>query len=94
VDKIVVQKKNECSLLLGCDNGIIQELNEYFSFFVPGYKYMPKYKSKMWDGKIKIFNALSHELPAGLLHQLKIFSKERGYELEYEDETEIITVNP
>ena len=85
MDKIVVQKKNECSLLLGCDNGIIQELNEYFSFFVPGYKYMPKYKSKMWDGKIKIFNALSHELPAGLLHQLKIFSKERGYELDYED---------
>jgi len=85
IEKISVMKKNESQLLVDCDSGILMELNEYFSFFVDGYKYMPLYRNKVWDGKIRIFNGMTQELPAGLLHQLKSFSKQRGYELDYED---------
>jgi superfamily II DNA or RNA helicase len=85
IEKITVGKKNESQLLVDADSGILMELNEYFSFFVDGYKYMPLYRNKVWDGKIRIFNALAQELPVGLLHQLKEFTKKRGYELEYED---------
>ena len=84
-DKIVVYKKDEASLLLGCDGGIAMELSEYFSFFVPGYKWMPAFKNKIWDGKIRIFNALTKEFPVGLLPYLKSFAESRQYELDYED---------
>lgn len=84
-DKIVVYKKNEASLLLGCDYGIAAELSDYFSFFVPGYKWMPAFKNKVWDGKIRIFNAMTKEFPVGLLPYLKSFAEKRNYILDYED---------
>ena len=62
IEKITVGKKNESQLLVDADSGILMELNEYFSFFVDGYKYMPLYRNKVWDGKIRIFNALAQEL--------------------------------
>ena len=72
-------------LLVGCDNGIAMELSEFFSFFVPGYKYMPLFRNKVWDGKVRLFNPASYELPVGLLSYVKEFAEKRGYTVEYED---------
>jgi superfamily II DNA or RNA helicase len=85
VDRILLQKKNEAMLLIGCDNGIAMELSEYFSFFVPGYKYMPLYRNKVWDGKVRLFNPANYELPVGLLPYVKEFAEKRDYVVEYED---------
>jgi superfamily II DNA or RNA helicase len=85
VDRILLQKKNEAMLLIGCDNGIAMELSEYFSFFVPGYKYMPLYRNKVWDGKVRLFNPANYELPVGLLPYVKEFAEKRDYAVEYED---------
>lgn len=85
MDKILIQKKNEAFLLIGCDSGIAMELSEFFSFFVPGYKYMPLYRNKVWDGKVRLFNVANYELPVGLLHYVKEFAEKRDYEVEYED---------
>lgn len=72
---------------VGCDYGIANELSDFFSFFVPGYKYMPAYKNRVWDGKIRLFNVQSMELPVGLYPFLKEFCKPRDYTLEIEDDT-------
>lgn len=85
MDRILLQKKNEAMLLIGCDNGIAMELSEYFSFFVPGYKYMPLYRNKVWDGKVRLFNPANYELPVGLLPYVKEFAEKRDYVVEYED---------
>ena len=85
MDRILLQKKNEAMLLIGCDNGIAMELSEYFSFFVPGYKYMPLYRNKVWDGKVRLFNPANYELPVGLLPYVKEFAEKRDYAVEYED---------
>ena len=45
-----------------------QELSDYFTFKVPGYKFMPAYRNKMWDGNIRLFNRRSHTLYACLLY--------------------------
>lgn len=37
------------------------------SFYVPGYKFMPRYKTGQWDGKKHLFNAKKKSLPAGLV---------------------------
>ena len=85
VDKLVLQKKNESNMLVGCDWGIGAELSDFFSFFVPGYKFMPSFRNKVWDGKIRLFNQQSHELPLGLLPYVQDFAKKRNYAIEYED---------
>ena len=59
-----------------------QELREYFSFFVPGYKFMPAYKRKVWDGKIKLYNMVTKQMNVGLYHHLRKFCADRFYPLE------------
>ena len=36
-------------LRVGCERGIAKELADYFTFKVPGYKFMPAYRSRMWN---------------------------------------------
>ena len=66
----------------------IPELREYFSFYVPGYKYMPAYKSKRWSGKIRLFNQITRELNVGLYAHLKKFCADRMYPIELIDNPE------
>jgi len=74
MEKILLQKLSHATMLLGCSNSVAAELNEYFSFYVPGYKFMPAFKNKVWDGKIRLFNSRSNTLPVGLFdHLLKFF---------------------
>lgn len=59
-----------------------QELRDYFSFFVPGYKFMPAYKRKVWDGKVKLYNMVTKQINVGLYHHLRKFCADRFYPLE------------
>ena len=67
------------------DAGLAAEISDYFSFYVPGYKFMPAYKNKVWDGKIKLFNRMNGELSAGLYVYLIKFAAERGYTVDTEE---------
>lgn len=67
------------------DAGTAYELAEYFTFFVPGYKFMPAYRNKMWDGKIRLFNPFKALLYAGLIKHVEQFCKERDYNLDIDD---------
>lgn len=79
---ITVTLKDYSMMIIECDRGIGAELSEYFSFFVPGYKFMPAFKNKVWDGKIRLFNTMNGELNAGLYIYLIKFCSERGYTLD------------
>ena len=80
METIRVRKLDHSNLHVDCDSGIAQELNEFFSFFVPGYRFMPAYKNKVWDGKIRLYSRATGELPAGLYHHLVQFARSRGYD--------------
>jgi len=84
VETIRVRKLNHANFEITCDSGTAQELNEFFSFYVPGYKFMPAYRNRMWDGKIRLFTLRDRTLPAGLFYHLSEFCEKRGYELESE----------
>ena len=84
METIRVRKLTHANLHVGCDSGTAAELREFFSFYVPGYKFMPAYRNKLWDGKIRLFDANSGELPAGLYQHLLEFCKQRGYMLNTE----------
>ena len=82
---IIIQKKNEVYLNIECEPHIKQEMCEYFTFDVPDAKFMPQYRNKLWDGKIRLFSPGTGELYCGLLQHAKIFAEERGYQIELKD---------
>ena len=83
---IVIQKVNEVYIRLLCDAGLAMELSEFFTFYVPGYKFMPAFRNKVWDGKIRLFNTQNRTLYTGLMSYVEKFCKERDYTYECEDE--------
>ena len=85
METIRVRKLNHANLHITCESGTAQELNEFFSFYVPGYKFMPAYRNRVWDGKIRLFTIMSGELPAGLYEHLLQFAEQRGYQIELDD---------
>ena len=84
METIRVRKLDHANIEVTCESGTAQELNEFFSFFVPGYKFMPAFRNRMWDGKIRLFTLRDRTLPAGLFYHLSEFCEKRGYILESE----------
>ena len=71
---------------IDCDDaGIKYELSEYFTFKVPGAEFMPTFRNKMWDGKIRLFNMWTSQLYIGLMEHLEEFCKSRDYHLVGQD---------
>ena len=83
-DVLTVRKKNEVHITVSGDRGTEMELGEFFTFEVPGARYMPAYRNKMWDGKIRLYDSRRKTVYAGLLNQVKDFAAARGCELNYE----------
>ena len=80
-----IKKLNEAYIKVYCEPGIAGEINDYFTFSVPGAKYMPAFRNKVWDGKIRLYNLLTQTIYTGLLPYVERFAREREYEIEYED---------
>ena len=69
-----IEKKNEVYLVLkNLEPSTSQELSSFFTFEVPGAKFMPMYRNRMWDGKIRLFSPGSGEIYVGLLPYIKKF---------------------
>jgi len=69
-----ISKKNEVYIILSeLTDSERQELSEFFTFEVPGAKFMPQFKNRMWDGKIRLFSPATGEIYLGLLPYIKKF---------------------
>ena len=79
---IAVGKLNETFLQVSCERHIAYELNEYFSFKVPNFQFHPKFRAKIWDGKIRLFNIQSGQMYLGLFPYLKEWATKHSYELQ------------
>ena len=85
METIRVRKLNHATLKVLCDRGVGAELREYFSFYVPGYKFMPAYRNRLWDGKIRLYNQITGEIYAGLFPQIIRFAESREYKIDIEE---------
>lgn len=82
MEDIIIEKKDESHLEIFAETSILYELQDVFTFYAEGYKFHPKYRSKLWDGKIRILRILSKnkaEIYVGLLSQIISFCQSRGY---------------
>ena len=82
METLTVKKVNEVYMTIDCDGGSCWELQDYFTFTVPGMQFMPAVRNKFWDGKIRLFNAQTKRIYSGLLHHVQKFCNERDYNLE------------
>lgn len=80
-----IQKKNEVFLTIDAEPHVYYELQDQFTFDVPGAQYHPSYKKKWWDGKIRLFNLQTKEIYIGLLDKIVSFCKNHEYEYEFVD---------
>ena len=85
METIRIRKLNHSTIHVECDRGVSAELREFFSFYVPGYKFMPAFRNRLWDGKIRLFNQITGEIPAGLFPQILSFAEKNEYEIEIAD---------
>lgn len=81
MEQIVIAKLNESFLQISCESSTERELSEHFCFYVPGYKFMPAYKNRVWDGKIRLFDYRKKQIYCGLFDYLKEFAEQRGYKI-------------
>ena len=81
IETIEISKKDEVYLKIACEASVAQELCDYFTFQVPGYTFMPAYRMKIWDGKIRLFNIHNRVLYSGLLEYVFIFAEKRNYKV-------------
>ena len=85
--ELVVAKKNHIFLTVKAEPHVHYELADYFTFDIPNAKFMPQYKSGMWDGKIRLFNVMTGYMYAGLNKYIEDFASKRNYQVEYKFDT-------
>ena len=81
--EVSLEKFNEAYLRIKCDPSISRELSEFFTFEVPGAKFMPSVKRRIWDGKIRLYSPGTGKIYLGLLPYVEEFLQEQGYSITY-----------
>ena len=84
MELIRLTKVNEVYLHVDAEPWLRQELADYFTFMVPGYQFMPAYRNKMWDGKIRLLDMRNNIIYAGLLSHIEKFAQDRDYDIQYD----------
>jgi superfamily II DNA or RNA helicase len=92
VDIVRIEKINEVHLRVDAEAGVLMEMSGYFEFDVPGAKFSPAYRNKVWDGKIRLLNVMTRLLYAGLLPYVISFCSDRGYKCEISEDFKPIGV--
>jgi superfamily II DNA or RNA helicase len=78
---LILHHKDEAFIRFECDRNIAQELSDYFTFHVPGYQFVPAYKNRLWDGKIRLADLRTFLIYRGLIPYIEKFCEEREYKL-------------
>jgi len=85
MNHLIISKKNEIYLRVETEPHIHQELSEHFTFEIENARFMPQYRSKYWDGKIRLYSNHTGELYVGLLDKLVAWAKNCEYTVEFKD---------
>jgi superfamily II DNA or RNA helicase len=86
IEHVVIEKVNNIYVQVIADDGILQEMSDFFTFTVPGAQFSPAFRNKFWNGKISLFNLKTKQIYLGLVPYIKKFCKDSNYTCEYLDE--------
>ena len=94
--KITIEKTNEVNLRVFADESIEYDLSQFFTFEVPGARFTPAFRARIWDGKIRMYDMHRKTLYVGLLDYLIKFAERNDLEIEYKNDViskTIVTVS-
>lgn len=78
-ESLTISKLNNTFIKIDTSDDINRELHERFSFFAEGYKHHPKFKARLWNGKIYLYNMGTKLIYSGLISEILKFAADRGY---------------
>ncbi|CAL9957230.1 DNA helicase [Vibrio phage K567] len=84
---IKIEYFDESYVRIVAEPSIMHEMIDYFSFLTDGYKFNPKFKMGIWDGKIRLMTYQGH-LPYGLVGQARAFASNMMYSIESDERLE------
>jgi superfamily II DNA or RNA helicase len=90
---VKVEKLNNIYVQVNAEDGILQEMSEFFTFSTPGYQFSPAFRNKYWDGKIRLLNLRTKQIYAGLERYIREFCKQRNYSYEFDEEKEVFPID-
>ena len=85
---VYIEKFNEAYIRVKCEPSTGQELSEFFTFEVPGARFMPTVRKRLWDGRVRLFSPGTGKIYYGLLPYVQKFLTDQGYEVEFSDDFE------
>jgi len=83
---VLLENVNEVYGKIDCEPSIAYELKDLFTFKVPGAEFSPKFRARIWDGKIYLFNPITKLLYRGHIDLVRKFCEDRGYKFFYANE--------
>ena len=78
---LIIDKKDDVYLKIEADESIRRELGEHFTFEVPGFRFMPQFRNRVWDGKIRLFSYATGQIYVGLYPYVLNWCKENDIEV-------------
>ena len=76
--EIQIEKLNSVYLKITAEADVRRELSDYFSFEVPGYKFTPQFRNRVWDGKIRLYSYATGQIYVGLYPYLIDWCKRKN----------------
>ena len=91
--EITVQKLNSVYLHITAEADIRRELSDYFSFEVPGYRFTPQFRNRVWDGKIRLYSYATGQLYVGLYPYLIEWCNRKNVDIKENNEISTFTTH-
>jgi superfamily II DNA or RNA helicase len=89
VMKLKIEKLDEVFVRVFSDPSIEQELVDFFTYEYPGARFTPQFRARLWDGKVRLYDALRKTLYLGLVPYVEQFAINNGYEIEYVNQVNV-----
>lgn len=87
---LTVEKVNEVYIrVYSEDMGVEQELSDFFTYEYPGARFTPKFRARLWDGKVRLYDSVRKTLYSGLLIYVEKFCEQNNYMLSYKDNNSV-----
>ena len=94
----VVTNVNEVYVKVDCEPSLQRDLDSFFQFEVPGARFMPAVRNRLWNGIIHLYSIETGQIYKGLLPYIKEFARrnevgitiEEGIELDREVDKSIV----
>jgi superfamily II DNA or RNA helicase len=84
-ENVHIEKVNSVYVKVRTNPGILKEISDHLEFYAENYKFNPKYKARVWDGKIRLVSNMTGLVYSGLIQRIKKFCDSRGYEFTFDE---------